>query len=124
MSKLIPTVTNQEIRKGLNLLGLNFSDSELNQSKIGDTILLENRPLDEIGSVFILAAALSAASLGRKKITFQDLYQAMREPESGFGSGIPIYCWHDSFPKKYCIYLTLLKGKPAIRTLFCRSEIE
>lgn len=118
MSKLIPTITNKEIRKGLNLLGLNLSDSELNESKIGDTILLEDRTLGEIGSVFILAAALSAANLGQKKITFQDLYQAMIESESSSGYGIPIYCWQDNFQNNYCIYLTLIKGKPAIRTSY------
>ena len=119
MSKLITTISNQEIRKGLNLLGLNLSDSELDEAKIGDTILLENRTLGEIGSVFILAAALSAANLGKKKITFQDLCKAMAESQSSAGYGIPIYCWHDSVQKKYCIYLTLIDGKPAIRTCHC-----
>ena len=119
MSKLITTISNHEIRKGLNLLGLNLSDSELNEAKIGDTILLENRTLGEIGSVFILAAALSAANLGKKKITFQDLYKSMTESQSSSGYGIPIYCWHDSVQKKYCIYLALIHGKPAIRTCHC-----
>ena len=116
MSILPSTVSDQEIRKSLHLLGLNLSDSEVNESKIGDTILLENRTLGEIGSVFILAAALSAANLGNKKITFQDLFKAMTESEDSPGYGVPIYCWHDSLQSKYCIYLTLIQGKPAIRT--------
>lgn len=118
MSNLMPATSNQEIRKGLHLLGLNLSDSELNEAQIGDTILLENRPLGEIGSMFILAAALAAASIGQKKITFQDLYQKMTE-SSPNGYGVPVYCWQDPSQHRYCIYLALIHGKPAIRTSPC-----
>lgn len=115
MYKLTPTINNSEIKKVFNLLGLSLSDSELNEFQIGDKIFLENRTLGEIGSVFILAAALSAANLGKKKkkITFRDLDKAISESE--YCSGIPVYCWLDSSQKKCCIYLTLIDGKPALR---------
>lgn len=122
MSNLTPTINNSEIKKGLDLLGLNLSDSELNEVEIGNTISLEDRNLSEIGSVFILAEALSATHLGKKKkkIRFQDLPQGVTD--SGYYAGIPIYCWKENPQVKCCIYLTFLDGKPAVQTYRCHHQ--
>jgi hypothetical protein len=56
-----------ELQKGLNRVGLTLSESELNELNIGNTISLEGMELSEIGSVFILASAISALNSGKPK---------------------------------------------------------
>lgn len=115
MSELTSTPTMNEIDKGLHLLGLSLSEIELYELNIGQTISLETRSLAEIGSMFILAAALSAVNLGKTKkaVTFGDLPQIVNE--SANCPGIPIYCWISDILNKKCLYLTLVDGKPALR---------
>ncbi|YAF97321.1 MAG: hypothetical protein AB3A66_06565 [Nodularia sp. CChRGM 3473] len=115
MSELTSIPSTNEIHKGLHLLGLSLSELELNDLKIGQTISLETRSLGEIGSMFILAAALSAVNLGKTKktVTFGDLPQVVNE--SANSPGIPIYCWISDTLNKKCLYLTLVDGKPALR---------
>lgn len=99
-----------EIQKGINLLGLKISPSELNELQTGNIISLEGRGLSEIGAVFILAEALSAVN-SVKSITFGDLPKVATTSRC---SGIPIYCWN-SDDCKCCILLTLVDGNPAIK---------
>jgi hypothetical protein len=119
MSQLTPSSIDSPIRKCLEILGLNLSESEIGELKVGKLVSLESKDLSEIGSLFILADALSAVNLGKtkKKIAFRDLLQALTE--SAHCSGIPIYCWQDNSQRKWCIYLTLSDGKPAVRTCYC-----
>lgn len=104
-----------ELQKGLKRVGLTLTESELSELNIGSTIPLEGMELSEIGSVFILASAISVLNLGKPKkpITFRELPQAFEE--SGC-CGIPIYCWNSDFLRKRCLYLTLVDGKPAVCT--------
>ena len=111
------------ILKGLNLLGLALSESELNELESRNYFSLANRNLSEIGSVFILAAAIAASNLGKTKktITFGDLVKTVTE--STFCSGIPIYSWNSVSAGKCCLYLSLVAGKPALLT-HCESQSE
>lgn len=104
----------KELNKGLQLVGLNFSDYELDKLQTQQIISIEDKSLSEIGSVFILAAAISSVNLGnpKNKFTFRDLLKVV--DNSGYTSGIPIYYWEDESLIKKCLYLTLVKGKPAI----------
>lgn len=115
MSELTSIPTTNEIHKGLNLLGLSLSELEFNDLKIGQIISLETRSLSEIGSIFILASALSAVNLGKtkKNITFGDLPQVVNESVSS--PGIPTHCWISDTLNKKCLYLTLVDGKPGLR---------
>lgn len=115
MAELTQTADTFKMQKGVSLLGLALSESELNELWLGNYISLEGRSLSEIGSLFILAAALSAINSGKTKktVTFQDLLKVVTE--SARCPGIPIYCWCDCFGKR-CLYLTLVDGKPAILT--------
>ncbi|WP_208346138.1 hypothetical protein [Aetokthonos hydrillicola] len=90
MPDLLESVNVQELLKGANLLGLNISESELNQLQSGSILSLEGRGLGEIGSIFILAEALSKMN-SVKNVTFEDLRKVI--PHSSHGCGIPIYCW-------------------------------
>ncbi|NEQ86028.1 MAG: hypothetical protein F6K26_39875 [Moorea sp. SIO2I5] len=113
-SQQMPEV--QQIKKGLNRLGLNASDPEIYELNLGNAISLESRELSEIGSVFIMASAVCPLN-GRKpkkQITFGDLPKAVQE--SACCSGIPIYCWQSDEAGKRCLYLTVVNGHPAIRT--------
>lgn len=112
ISESTPSLEDHEIQKGINLLGLNISEFELNQLKSGNTISLEGRLLSEIGSVFILAEALAAVN-SVKNITFRDLMEVV----TGFSycSGVPIYCWDFNLFVNCCLILTLVDGKPAVR---------
>lgn len=114
MSTSTQSLDNSTIHKALNLLGLEFSESELNELQSRNYISLEGKDLSEIGTVFILATALSSAISGKTKetITFQDLMKAVTESTSF--SGIPIYCWNFGLAGKSCLYLTLVAGKPAV----------
>ena len=121
MSQITQSRIHSPIDKCLQILGLNLSELEVDQLEAGKLVSLESRDLGEIGSVFILAAALSATNLGKpkKKITFRDLPQSRQD--SANCSGIPIYCWQDDAQQKYCVYLTLREGKPAVHTCHCCS---
>ncbi|MBH8552277.1 hypothetical protein I8751_07800 [Nostocaceae cyanobacterium CENA357] len=110
---LIPTQTaTPEIQKGFNLLGLKVSDIELNELQHGNTVSLESRRLSEIGSVLILAEALSSLH-SVKNITFKDLPKVVTESLSC--SGIPVHRWNDDILGKCYLLLTLLDGKPAFK---------
>ncbi|MDJ0697860.1 MAG: hypothetical protein QNJ49_04595 [Mastigocoleus sp. MO_167.B18] len=104
----------KELNKGLQLVGLNFSNSELHELQTQQIISIEDKSLSEIGSVFILAAAISSVNLGnpRHKFTFRDLLQEV--DNSRCSSGIPIYSWEDESLIKKCLYLTVVKEKPVI----------
>ncbi|WP_392533579.1 hypothetical protein [Nostoc sp. C117] len=106
-------VETEEIQKYIKLLGLQLSDLELHQLQLGNIISLESRRLSEIGSVFILAEALSTASLVKKNITFNDLPQTVRDFPCS--SGVPIYYWNSDLQGKCGLLLTLVDGKPGIR---------
>ncbi len=107
----IQTVT-PEIQKGFNLLGLKVSDIELNELQHGNIVSLESRRLSEIGSVLILAEALSSLH-SVKNITFNDLPKVVTESLNC--SGIPVHRWNDDILGKCYLLLTLLDGKPAFK---------
>jgi len=100
-----------QIKKAINLLGLNLSESELNELELGNTISLASRSLSEIGSIFILAEALSALQ-SVKNTTFQDLLKQVAEPSNY--SGIPIHYWDSELLGQRCLLLTMSDGKPAV----------
>lgn len=105
-----------QLQKGLKLVGLMLSELEVKELNLGNIISLGGRDLSEIGSVFILASAISALNLGKgkKKITYEDLPKGVQDCASC--SGITIYCWNSDLTSgKRCLYLTLVDGKPAIR---------
>lgn len=104
------------IKRGLQRIGLSLSEAELQELNLGNTISLEGIGLGEIGSIFILASAVSAVNLGkpRQSITYQDLPKAVQD--SACCSGISIYCWDSATTGKRCLHLTLIDGKPAVRT--------
>lgn len=112
MSEVLQTLNPKEIKKGIQRLGLKLSDLELNALTTGQSVSLESRDLSEIGSVFILAAALSAQNLDKPKktVVFQDL------PKNCSGcTGLPIYCWTGDTVEKHCLCLTLINGNPAVK---------
>lgn len=119
MSKLTH-LESSEIQKGINLVGLKISESELNELN-GNTISLEGRNLSEIGSVFILASALSAVN-SVKAITFRDLPKVFISSSCCGGS---IYSWNSDLLGKCCLLLTLVDGKPAFKVSsgICRRNV-
>ncbi len=114
MSYLTQNLETGEIQKAINRLGLTLSEAEINDIQVGKNISLESRCLSEIGSLFILASAISAANLGKKmnNITFRDLPEAVHNSTSC--TGIPIYSWDSETLGKCSLYLTLVNGKPGI----------
>lgn len=125
MSYFTQGLENGEIQKAINRLGLTLSESEINDIKVGKHISLESRCLSEIGSLFILASAISANSLGKKMnhITFRDLPEAVHNSASC--TGIPIYSWDSESLGKCSLYLTLVNGKPGISPCYgvCSNAI-
>ncbi len=99
-----------QIQKGINLLGLKVSETDLQALQAGHTISLGSKRLGEIGSILILAEALALVNLV-KSITFGDLLKAAQEP----AAGIPIYCWNSEYGK-CSLCLTLIDGNVAITT--------
>lgn len=114
MLQSVQTSEIEEIKNGLNRLGLILSDIELNELDQKNVVFLEEIELSKLGSVFILASAVSAFFLGttKRKVVFQDLPQGVRDSASG--SGIPVYCWNFDSSQKRCLYLTFVDGKPAV----------
>lgn len=113
MSYATSICPSHELQKGLDLLGLNLSDQELQEFQVGLLVSLEDRGIGEIGSVLILAAALAKrAGHPFKTIPFRDLPKAAAETSAC--RGIPIHCWQEEQTKR-CIYLTFVDGKPAIQ---------
>lgn len=100
-----------QIKKAIGRLGLKLSESELIELELGKTISLAGRRLSEIGSIFILAEALSGLH-SVENMTFQDLLEVVAEPSSY--SGIPIYHWDSEILGQRCFLLTMLDGKPAV----------
>ena len=115
MSKLGISLETHEVQKAIQLIGLKISETELNELKSGNAVSLESRGLSEIGSVFILAEALSAVK-SMKNITFRDLPEVVTE--SSRCSGIPIYYWHSEHFGKCCLLLTLVDGNPAVKASY------
>ncbi len=103
-----------EIKNGLDRVGLTLSDFELHELNLGNTVFLEGIELGKLGSVFILASAASAVNSGKttRRITFQDLPKQFHN--STCCSGLSIFCWNADSIGKRCLYLTFVDGKPAI----------
>lgn len=114
MSRLSQTLDCYKIQKGIHLLGLNVSESELKELLSGNSISLESRGLSEIGLLFILAEALSASN-SFKKATFRDLSEVVTEDVTS--PGIPIFCWNSEVGR-CCLYLALVNGQPALKTCY------
>lgn len=102
------------IKKGIEKLGLNFSESEFKQLETNRAISLEGKSLGEIGSFLILSEAI-LAKYQRKRITWQGLSEIV----AGFseGTGIPIFCWNLSTSEQYCLFFTLMDSKPILKIL-------
>jgi hypothetical protein len=119
LSQLI--LESHELRRGINRIGLNLSDLELQALEQGNSVSLESRGLSEIGSMFIMAAAVAAINLGkpRQPIKFSDLPTIGDENnccQSSNCPGLPIYCWLSESDQKRCLYLSLTDGKPVLQT--------
>lgn len=95
-----------EIKKGFRCLGLEISESEINAIEMRKSISLQTRTLSEIGSLFILASAISALKLGQKStsFTFQNLPYLR----------LPLYSWNCQYFGECCLFLTLINGNPEI----------
>ncbi len=108
-----------QIKQGLKRVGLDISETELQEILSGKPVSLETRCLSEIGSLFILASAISTFTFGKKKknITFGDLELLTEMPTS---QGIPLYSWTSDSLGKCCLHLTLVGGKPRIVT-YCEN---
>ncbi|TRU53160.1 MAG: hypothetical protein EWV91_02350 [Microcystis aeruginosa Ma_QC_Ca_00000000_S207] len=118
LSQLI--LESHELRRGINRIGLNLSDLELQALEQGNSVSLEGRGLSEIGSMFIMAAAVAAINLGKPRtlLKFSDLPTLVEPnipPENANCPGIPIYCWLSDLDKKRCVYLTLTDSKPVLQ---------
>jgi hypothetical protein len=118
LSQLI--LESHELRRGINRIGLNLSDLELQALEQGNSVSLEGRGLSEIGSMFIMAAAVAAINLGKPRtlLKFSDLPTLVEPdipPENASCPGIPIYCWLSNLDKKCCVYLTLTDSKPVLK---------
>lgn len=120
MSELILDSEKFSIRKGLELLGLSLSDTELNELQSSNYFSLAGRDLSEIGSVFIMASAISSVNSGKSKktITFGDLVKTVTE--SGYCSGILIYCWNSDTAGRCYLHLSVVAGRPALLK-YCES---
>jgi len=108
-----PIDTN-ELKKGLQRVGLSLTEPQLSKLRLGKLLSLEEMELGAIGSLFILASAASALNLERRKhpIAFQDLPKATQGCQGC--AGIPFYCWQSDGMSKRCLYLTIVDGKPAV----------
>lgn len=122
MSQSTLIAETNEIRKALNRVGLNISDAEVNQILQEKQISLTGRDLSEIGSLFILASAISAINCGRPKktLTFADLPEKIGDSIACMG--VPLYFWHSDLLGRCGLYLTLVNGKPGIATCYENSE--
>lgn len=114
--------TQEEIVKAVKSLGLNLSDGELETLESGNMISLETRGLSEIGSIFILAAALCPlnSEKPRKTPLFQDIC-GTDQPWT-YEKGIPVYCWSCQSSLRYCLYLFLLNGIPSFKIVRALSQ--
>jgi hypothetical protein len=123
MSQPDHTTDINELKKGLQRVGLSLSEAELAELNFGNIISLEKMELGTIGSLFILASATSAFNLGKRKqpIAFQDLPQTTQGYQEC--SGIPVYCWRTDCAAKRCLCLTIVDGKPAVRVC-CDTPLE
>ena len=109
-----------QIKQGLKRVGLDISDSELQEILSGKPVSLESRCLSEIGSLFILASAISTITFGKnnKYITLKDLPEHITEIPSC--QGIPLYSWTSDSLGQCCLHLSLVSGKPGIVT-YCQN---
>ncbi|WP_250564897.1 hypothetical protein [Adonisia turfae] len=119
MTSISSTINNQELQKGLNLLGLKLSENEFAALQAGRITSLKKRSLGEIGSIFILAAAMATKNIckskSKKTVTFQDLPTTTVDFDTKhLWSGVPTHCWIDDSQKKHCICLTLEETHPAV----------
>jgi hypothetical protein len=102
-----------QIQKGLHLIDLKVSETDLQALQSGNMISLGDQRLGEIGSILILTEALALVNF-IKSTTLGDLMKASQSP----CTGIPIYCWN-SEQGKCCLCLIFIDGNLAITT---RSE--
>ena len=108
----------QEIKNALTRVGLNISETEVNQILQQQRFSLEDRKLSELGSLFILASAVSATKFGKTKkhLTFEDLPAKIEDSTPCMG--IPLYFWHSERLGRCGLYLTLVNGKPGLATCY------
>ena len=122
MSQSTLTAETSEIKKALQRFGLNISEAEVNLILQERQISLQGRGLSEIGSLFILASAISASSFGKpkRKFTFEDLPEKTSDVNACIG--IPLYFWHSSSFGHCGLYLTLVNGKPGLSTCYDSTQ--
>lgn len=104
MIKIAQDLKVDDIQKIGDLIGLSFSESELKMLATGNFVSLKSRGLSEIGSVLILAEALSnvmSASMSDSLKISED------SGESIYSSEVPIYCWKARNLTKHCLFLTV-----------------
>jgi hypothetical protein len=103
-----------EIQKGINLLGLEISDLELEQLKSGNIVSLESKSLSEIGSMLILAEALLKMN-SVKAVRCSELREVIKN--SFHSSGLPVYGWHSEIFGKCYLLLTSVDGQLGIKVV-------
>lgn len=113
-SEIQQSIDLQELQRSLELLGVNLTELELNELYFQKIVSLEGKSLSEIGSLFILASALSKSYYNKKNVTFGDLPKSTSEFSLCFG--IPICSVNlKSSPDKLHVYLCLIKGKLCLK---------
>lgn len=101
-----------KLEEVLAILGLQLSDSELNRLQDKKLVSLEGLTLADLGTVLILASAISSQKFKQQNISFRDLLIFNGTSNT---IGIPLYCWENknSATKTY-LRLTFFTGNPAI----------
>lgn len=107
-----PPTEIEAILKGTKCLGLRLSEREIELLLCGEAISLEDKSLSEIGSVFILAQALSRLN-SLSCTTFKDLLNVV--VNSSNQPGLPIYYWNSEHRGKCCLLLSFVDNKPSLR---------
>lgn len=102
----------EEILKGTRCLGLKLSEHEIEMLLCGKIMSLEDRSLSELGSVFILAQALSKLN-SLNCTTFKDLLKVVVNFSNQ--PGLPIYCWNSEQREKCCLLLGFVDSKPSLQ---------
>lgn len=102
----------KKIEQALGILGLKISDSQLNRLYDEKLLSLEYLTLSDLGTLLLLANAISSHKFEQKTYCFRDLL--ILNKNSNF-LGIPLYCLStQSSSKKTYLRLTFLAGNPAI----------
>jgi len=95
----------------LKNLGLQLSPLELERLCDKKFVSLENLTLAELGTLFILASAVTSHHFKEQNISFRDLL-IFNGSSNCFG--IPLYYWESNSSVKFYLRLTFLMGKPTI----------